>query len=495
MIRPSGPLRATAVALAAAALAFGAARSTASVQLAAPHEAAGLPESSDVLVEDATLACPGQQRVGGESLRDVAGALTVASGAAPLAALPTSLSSVPTASGTVTVSSGGTDRPLVGGVARDEVRTAPVAATSAEPVLVSGAGGLAPGLVGTQTWRHRGDDDRALVVTPCQVPSSDVWLVGGGDGPSRTERVIVTNPGANAVAVDLELYGAEGPVAADQARGLSVPPRGRIVLSLDALAPGEVSPAVHVIATGGVVSAVLDDAWIDGATGRGADDATRSASPATDLIVPGVDVAGVTRLRIVNPGEAEALVQVRVLTATGPSQPAELRAVRVPAESTTDVALTLPRGGAGLRLVSDQPVTAGAYVERRAATGADRMGDFGWAPATSAVRSTAGLLLPGLSGAGATTSLLLSAGVASRVTVTLGTGASATSRVVPVAADSTVTVPVGSATSLWIRVDSGEVHAAATVAGVDGGAPFFSVAAITGSPVSALAIPVRQVRR
>ncbi len=495
MIRLSGPLRATALALAAAALAFGAARSTASVQLAAPHEAAGLPESSDVLVEDATLVCPGQQRVGGESLRDVAGTVTVASGAAPLTALPGALTARPSDTGTVTVTSSGAGTPTVDGGSRAGVRTAAVAGTSTDPVLVTGSGGLAPGLVGTQTWRHRGDDDRGLVVTPCQVPSSDVWLVGGGGGPSRTERVIVTNPGANAVAVSLDLYGATGPVAADQARGLSVPPRGRIVLSLDALAPGEVSPAVHVIATGGVVSAVLDDAWIDGATGRGTDDATRSASPATDVIVPGVDVGGVTALRLVNPGAAEALVQVRVLTATGPSQPTELRAVRVPAESTTDVRLDLPAGGVGLRLVSDQPVTAGAYVERRAATGADRMGDFGWAPATSPVRSTAGLLLPGLEGAGATTSLLLSAGPAAEVTVTLTTGGADTTKVVAVAADSTVTVPVGAATSVWLRVDSGEVHAAATVSGTDGGAPFFSVAAITGAPVSALAIPVRQVRR
>ncbi len=495
MIRLSGPARATAVGLAAAALAFGAARSTASVQLAAPHEVAGLPESSDVLVEDATLVCPGQQRVGGESLRDVAGTVTVASAAAPLAALPQSLTATPGGAGTIAVSTGGAPTALVDGTARAQQRSAPLTGTSTDPVLVTGARALAPGLVGTETWLHRGDDDRGLVVTPCQVPSSDVWLVGGGGGPSRTERVIVSNPGANAVAVSLDLYGSKGAVAADQARGLSVPPRGRIVLSLDALAPGEVSPAVHVIATGGVVSAVLDDAWIEGATGRGIDDATRSASPGTDLIVPGVDVNGVTGLRLVNPGSAEALVQVRVLTATGPSQPTELRAVRVPAESTTDLRLDLPAGGVGFRLVSDQPVTAGAYVERRAATGADRMSDFGWAPATSAVRSTAGLLLPGLEGAGATTSLLLSAASAAQVTVTLGTGDAATSKVVAVPADSTVTVPVGAATSLWLRVDSGEVHAAATVSGVDGGAPFFSVAAITGAPVSALAIPVRQVRR
>ena len=41
-------------------------------------------------------------------------------------------------------------------------------------------------------------------------------------------------------------------------------------------------------------------------------------------------------------------------------------------------------------------IVAGAWVQRRAAEGADRMGDFGWAPATPALRGVGGVLLSGL---------------------------------------------------------------------------------------------------
>ena len=496
MIRLSGPARATAVGLAAAALAFGAARSTASVQLAAPHEVAGLPESSDVLVEDATLVCPGQQRVGGESLRDVAGTVTVASAAAPLAALPQSLTRPPA------VRARSPCRP----VAR------PPPSSTGRPARSSAAPRSRAPPPTRSSWPAPAPSRRASSA-PRRGSTAATTTAGSSSRPVRSRR---RTSGSSAAAADprapsasssatraptpsrvsLDLYGSKGAVAADQARGLSVPPRGRIVLSLDALAPGEVSPAVHVIATGGVVSAVLDDAWIEGATGRGIDDATRSASPGTDLIVPGVDVNGVTGLRLVNPGSAEA-----ARPGAGPhghrTEPADRAARRARARGVDHGPPARPAGRWRRLPPRLRPAGDGRCLRR--ATGRDRRGpderlrlgagDIGGpvdgrpAPARPRGRGCHDLVaaLGGLA--------------AAQVTVTLGTGDAATSKVVAVPADSTVTVPVGAATSLWLRVDSGEVHAAATVSGVDGGAPFFSVAAITGAPVSALAIPVRQVRR
>ena len=298
----------------------------------------------------------------------------------------------------------------VGAIVRERGTAATAPLTGPEMVAASATSGLAPGLAATQVWERRGDDDRGLAVTPCGLPSSDVWLVGGGGGPSRIERVIVGNPGANAVSVSFEVFGATGPVASAQNRSVSIAPRSRAVVSLDALAPEEPSPSVHVVATGGVVSAVLDDAWIDGATARGVDDATASAPPSNDQVIAGLDVSGAAMVRLVNPGAAEALVQVRLLLPKGPSQPAELRAVRVPAGGVTDVALDLAAGPTGLHLTADRPIVAGAYVERRMTTGPDRMGDFGWAPATRPVNGLAGLMLPGLSASGSASSLLLAGG-------------------------------------------------------------------------------------
>jgi hypothetical protein len=365
-------------------------------------------------------------------------------------------------------------------------------------VVVSGEGGLAPGLAATQSWLHTGDDDRGFVLTPCLEPSADAWLVAGGGGASRTERLVIINPGANAVSAAMEVFGAEGPVDASERTAVSIPPASRLSMSLDALAPDELRPAVHVIATGGVVSAVLSDAWIDGATARGADDATAAAAPSRDLVVAGVEAApagqGELVLRLVNPGDAEALARVTVLTARGPVQPAELRAVRVGAGSTLDVPLTLAAGSSGLRIMSDRPVTAAVLSDRRQATGDDREGDFGWAPALPPIAASGGVVLPGPVRPREARTLHLVAGPAGGdVTTTLGTGDAERSIKTPVAPLTAVSVPLGAADRIWISTTARDIRAAVTVAFTDKGVPYYSVVPVASAPTTETAVPVRQV--
>lgn len=489
----AGLLRLGSVLAAVAAVCVGAVRAPGSVQLAESRARAGVPASSTVLVDSSTLVCPGPQRIGLKGLRDVKGTTQVSAVAPPTAVLAAAAATPPAATltGSVSLSVGAAKPPAV---VRERAATATASATAAQPLLATGTLALAPGLAATQVWERRGDDDRGLAVTPCTLPSSDVWLIGGGGGPSRSERLIVGNPGGNAVSVRFQVFGASGPVASAQGRDVAIPARARAVVSLDAIAPDEPRPGVHVVATGGVVSAVLDDAWIDGATGRGLDDATRSAPPSRDQVIAGLDGSGAATVRLLNPGESEALVQVRVLTPTGATQPAALRAVRVPPGSTTDVALDLPAGPAGLHLIADTPVVAGASVERRVASGADRMGDFGWAPATRPIAGLAGLVLPPQVRAGSSASLLLAGGGrGGRVVVHLVTAGVVTSAPTTVAADSVAGVGLGDADQVWVTQTSGDVRAAVSVSGVVGGVPRLSIAALTSAPLTALSVPVRQV--
>jgi hypothetical protein len=484
-----------ALALAASGLVVGASWSSGTVQLAAPHERAGMPQGSDVLVEEVTLLCPGQGQQGGEGLRSVPGTVRAAV-AAPTRDLlagvdlggdgALGLTAIPT--GTSLVSAADPGRAV----------TALVPGTTAtDAVSATAAGARAPGLVAAQTWLRAGDDDRGLSLTPCARPAPDLWLLGGAAGPSRTERLVLTNPGANAVSVRLEVLGAKGPAAGVEDRSVSIAPGGRSVVSVDALAPDEPSPVVHVIASGGVVGAVLVDSWIDGATGRGTDTVTGSVAPGTDVVVAGVDVAGAAILRIANPGAREALAQVRLLTPTGATQPESLRAVRVPARSSLDVPLeTLAKGLGAVRVVSDEPVTAGVWVDRRAATGDDRMGDFGWAPATPAVKVLGGLAIPRADGTRHTAVLALAAG-GTQATAAISILASGTvsRRTVNLAVDTTTGVALGDADAVWVEPISGEIFGAVTLAGSDAQGPLYSVAAVYSTPVTALSVPVRQVGR
>jgi len=476
MSRVGRAVRVSALVLVAAGIAVGAARVPGTIELAPSRDQAGLPQVSRVLVEEAVLACPGQQRLGAAGLRDVRGDVRIGASAAPAATLRAAGVTPPQGAGQVDLESGGTGA---------------VVATTA-PVVARATGALAPGLVATQVWRHTGDDDRGLVVTPCGLPSADAWLIGGGPGPSRTERIVVTNPGANAVTVAFDVFGRGGPVAAADGRSVSIPPRERAVVSLDALAPGEPAPAVHVTATGGVVSAVLSDQWIDGATARGIDDSVPAAAPATTQVLAGLDVASTASLRLVNPTTVgEALVQVTVLTAQGRSQPPELRAVRVPPGATTDVPLALAAGAYGLRISSDRPVTSAAWTERRATT-ADQMGDFAWVPATAAIRGVAGAALPALDAS--TQRLLLSAGSqGGTVEVQIATGTERRTVPVTVKPDSTAVVDLGRADRVWVATRGGDVRAAVSVVGADAGVPQVAAVPLTTAPVTSLSVPVRQV--
>lgn len=511
MSPPPGLARAVLVLLAGGGLVAGASLTSGSVEIAAPHERAGLPARSNVLVDDASLVCPGQQRVGAAGLKSVAGTVEAAVAAPPAGTLP-ALGPTTADSGAGSPAAGGpaaaAGSPAAGRLTLQSLSGGPVLAaadsrgtstdaeiTATDGVLARGSGPLAPGLVATQTWLRLGDDERGLSVTPCSTPAADLWLVGGGGGPSRTERLVLGNPGANAVTVSFEVLGAAGAVAGAEGISETIPPRSRTVVSLDSMALTEASPVVHVVATGGVVSGVLTDAWIEGATGRGTDDASPSAAPGRDQVIPGLAFGGPTLVRIANTGSREALVQVRLLGPDGVDQPTELRAVRVPARSTKDVALGKPGAGAqAVRLVADQPVVAGAMEQRVAATGADRMGDFGWAPAAGPIRGVAGLLLPGLAQRRTVNHLLLASATGGVATVTMARGAGTTSTSVTLGPDRARRLALGDADRVWVTPKSGDVRAAVSVTGSDAQGPLLSIAPLTSAPVTALSVPVRQVR-
>jgi len=228
MSRVGRVARVGALVVVAAGVAVGAARVPGTVELAPARGQAGLPRVSNVLVDEATIVCPGQQRLGAAGLRNVSGDVRVGASPAPADTLRAAGVAPPPGAGQVDLESGASGAVMATGATIDGLVAAPV--TSTPPVVARATGALAPGLLATQVWRHTGDDDRGLVVTPCGLPAADAWLVGGGAGPSRTERLVVSNPGANAVTVAFDVFGRRGPIASAEGRSLSIPPRERVVL-------------------------------------------------------------------------------------------------------------------------------------------------------------------------------------------------------------------------------------------------------------------------
>ncbi|SOC52485.1 DUF5719 family protein [Ornithinimicrobium cerasi] len=327
--------------------------------------------ASSGLVEAATLGCPGPELLGVEGDRGApAQVVQVAAAVAPdRLGEPRTGDADADADG----EGGATARLSTtagSGEEADLLADGPAEITLEEAAgaLVDATAGAAPALVGGQLGLSGDPGSRGLSLTACTAPAETVWLVGGGDTPGRTEQLVLTNPGDDAVTVEVDVWGADGPAVTTGA-SVVVPGRGRSVHLLDALTAQVGSPVVRVSSSGGPVVAHLGEHHRDGTTELGAEVVGPSVAPGTDLVVPAVAVGAPTTggatsltLRIAAPGEDAAVVDVTALTQDGEARLAS-RVTRVAAGHSIDVELDdLPEGVLALRLRSDTAVTAGARL-------------------------------------------------------------------------------------------------------------------------------------
>jgi len=337
------------------------------------------------------------------------------------------------------------------------------------------------------------------------------WLIAGGAGPGRRERLVLTNPGPNPVMVDLAVLGVKGPIQSPNGHGLVVGARARLIVLLDAIAGSEPSPVVQVIAHGGEVAAVLSDVWLDGVISRGGDDVVPVAAPAREQVIAGVAIAGRATLRIAVPGDGEAVVEARVLTASGP-KPLDANGVtRLAAHSTKDIDLSaLPPNAYAVQVRSDVPVVAAAMVDRRLAPGAPS--DLAWAGASAPITTLAGMALgdkaldgdkalgdkavggPGGTGLMGRLDLAATYDPATVLVTTVGADGQTSSKEVAVAADSVSTLALDGATSVWVTPLTGVVRAAVLTWVTDAGGTLLSVTPLADLTLTTPSVRLRELR-
>ena len=498
--RPLGPVlravalpRAVALVAVGLGLGLGVRHLPASINLARGVSAptASRPHA-DPVTKTASI-CPGPEALGVEGVPDSsAQAVSLAAVGAPLAALPSGFLPARGA-GSLTVS----------GLSPGGVWAAPVTVrgqvmfghiSDARSALVTGAGSMAPGAAATQwSWQQAGND-RGLVTAACIPAAASSWLIAGGVAPGRLKHLVLVNPGPNPLTVDLEVFGAKGRINSPDASGLVVPRQGRTVILLDAIVGSEPSPAVHVIARGGKVAAFLSDTWLDGVVSRGGDDVASMAAPAREQVIAGVPIDGQAILRVAVPGDSEAVVQSRVLTAAGPIPLPAGAVTRVAGASTRDIDLSsLPAGAYGVQVIADVPVLAAVMLERRQS--ASSPSDLAWSAATLPIKTLAGMALPVSQVKGLTDSLDLAAthGPASLRVTTVGPEAQVSTKEVAIASDSVVTLPLDGASSVWVTPTSGVVRGAVLTSAVDGAGELLSVTPLTDLTLATTAAPLLQL--
>ena len=426
----------------AAALVWAAATHADTLDLAAASGVREAPVAPTSLATSIDAMCPGNELSGIAASDDVAVDGTVLTASGPAGLLP-----VPAAGdGSAELSAG--SAPLARLTSRPAAASAALPRTG--PVALRAEGALAPAVTATQEWVSTATDLRGLVTTPCLTAGSDLWLLGGGAGAGRQERLVLVNPGGNPVTADVTVHGAAGPVAPPRTE--TVPPGGRVTVLLDAVAGDEATPAVHVVADGGGLHATLTDTWIDGSTPRGAETVVPAADPATVQVVPATVLGGKATLRVVAPGDEEAVASVTLLDTDGPVATTADTVVSVGADAVAELALpAVPAGTYSVVVRSDVPVAAGVLTEVGDGTAP---GDIGWAVSSAVVPEVAGTALP------ATPSVsrslrLLSTGGAATADVVLVVDGQERARTVSLLSEHSADVDLTGASAVWVERTGG----------------------------------------
>ena len=245
------------------------------------------------------------------------------------------------------------------------------------------ADGRVANAVGAVTTLTKSGDLRGLTAAPCTQPSAMSWIVGGSIAAGSSAELRLVNPGVTPATAKVTLYGSIGRLSLPSNGEITVPAGGSSSLALETKGSQDPRIAVSVEADGGSVVPTLVTESLDGETPAGTDVITPGAAPATDLVIPGVEIvepaaqgevpdaktsadsSDTPAVRIVNPAAAPATVSVTMLGKDGARPLSGAQSVTIDAGSVFDIQLAgVPAGTYGVQVTSSTPVGAAARMVR-----------------------------------------------------------------------------------------------------------------------------------
>ena len=237
--------------------------------------------------------------------------------------------------------------------------------------------------VGAVTTLTKSGDLRGLTAAPCTQPSAMSWIVGGSIAAGSSAELRLVNPGVTPATAKVTLYGSIGRLSLPSNGEITVPAGGSSSLALETKGSQDPRIAVSVEADGGSVVPTLVTESLDGETPAGTDVITPGAAPATDLVIPGVEIvepaaqgevadaktgadsSDTPAVRIINPGAAPATVSVTMLGKDGARPLSGAQSVTIDAGSVFDIQLAgVPAGTYGVQVTSNTPVGAAVRMVR-----------------------------------------------------------------------------------------------------------------------------------
>ena len=249
---------------------------------------------------------------------------------------------------------------------------------------------------------------RGLAATNCQLPSNDLWLVGGSTATGREALLVLRNTTQVDSTVDLEIFSEAGMVDAPGLNGIAVVAGKTTVIPLAGVVPKTKSFVTHVSASGGAVAAWIQQRTVRGLSAAGVDYVSPSPQFSKQQVIPGIFIRGAVQtnklitqnsdyadlvpvLRVFVPGKANATVTAQIVGATANTFGTVVRST-VNAGSVADIEIPGLKDGNYVALISaDAEVQTAIRLSRVTATSAP---DFTWIPAAEKFSGKRNITVP-----------------------------------------------------------------------------------------------------
>jgi hypothetical protein len=237
------------------------------------------------------------------------------------------------------------------------------------PLVVRADAGTAPGLAAGQQVLGLDAEVTGLAAAPCATPTGDAWFVGGDGAVGRRMTVLLANPADAPALVDVTVWDEDGEVPAPGSQDLGVAPGSVRTVPVDALAAGSRALAVRVSTDQGSVAAAVLVRETEGLDPRGLSWVPSAAAPGTIATVVALPAGTSRTVRVLNPGEQDAVARIQVLGPTGPvvgaSGVVRELLLDVPAGTVAERSLEDLAAGsdAAVRVETSVPVVVGTRAE------------------------------------------------------------------------------------------------------------------------------------
>src|SRR5699024_7001332 len=222
-------------------------------------------------------------------------------------------------------------------------------------------------------------DFRSYALTRCGEPVTEASCLGVSTAKGDSSVLVLRNPTERTATASVQLWTQDGPAAMEGRSQVVVAPGEEQRVLLESVTPGEDALGVGVSVLGAPLSMHVQSTERDGLTPGGAEILSPLPAADTELVMPGVDVAGAApTLVLANPQGSSTTASVEVVGPDGPVAAAARDEVDVPAGTVVSIPVEgVADGTYAVRVRSEGPITA---VTRSELTGADLPGDTVGAP-------------------------------------------------------------------------------------------------------------------